>query len=155
MSGRYLEDFAAGQTYGSGRATVDAERIKAFAAEFDPQPFHLDEEAAAGTIFRGLAASGWHTAAMTMRLLVESELKPAGGIIGIGFDEFRWPRPVRPGDELRVESEVLEVRPSKSRPDQGLIKVRTTTLNQHNEPVQIMISNLVVPRRPSAAGHST
>ncbi|MFL4971472.1 MAG: MaoC family dehydratase [Xanthobacteraceae bacterium] len=155
MSGRYLEDFAAGQTYGSGRATVDAERIKAFAAEFDPQPFHLDEEAAAGTIFRGLAASGWHTAAITMRLLVESELKPAGGIIGIGFDEFRWPRPVRPGDELRVESEVLEVRPSKSRPDQGLIKVRTTTLNQHNEPVQIMISNLVVPRRPSAAGHST
>ncbi|MFL4982812.1 MAG: MaoC family dehydratase [Xanthobacteraceae bacterium] len=155
MSGRYLEDFAAGQTYGSGRATVDAERIKAFAAEFDPQPFHLDEEAAAGTIFRGLAASGWHTAAITMRLLVESELKPAGGIVGIGFDEFRWPRPVRPRDELRVESEVLEVRPSKSRPDQGLIKVRTTTLNQHNEPVQIMISNLVVPRRPSAAGHST
>ncbi|MFL5031716.1 MAG: MaoC family dehydratase [Xanthobacteraceae bacterium] len=155
MSGRYLEDFAAGQTYGSGRATVDAERIKAFAAEFDPQPFHLDEEAAAGTMFRGLAASGWHTAAITMRLLVESELKPAGGIIGIGFDEFRWPRPVRPGDELRVESEVLEVRPSKSRPDQGLIKVRTTTLNQHNEPVQIMISNLVVPRRPSAAGRST
>ena len=155
MSGRYLEDFAAGQTYGSGRATVDAERIKAFAAEFDPQPFHLDEEAAAGTMFRGLAASGWHTAAITMRLLVESELKPAGGIVGIGFDEFRWPRPVRPGDELRVESEVLEVRPSKSRPDQGLIKVRTTTLNQHNEPVQIMISNLVVPRRPSAAGLST
>jgi len=134
---------------------VDAERIKAFAAEFDPQPFHLDEEAAAGTMFRGLAASGWHTAAITMRLLVKSELKPAGGIIGIGFDEFRWPRPVRPGDELRVESEVLEVRPSKSRPDQGLIKVRTTTLNQHNEPVQIMISNLVVPRRPAAAGRST
>jgi len=155
LSGRYLEDFAAGQTYGPGRATVDAERIKAFAAEFDPQPFHLDDEAAAGTMFRGLAASGWHTAAITMRLLVESELKPAGGIIGIGFDEFRWPRPVRPRDELRVESEVLEVRPSKSRPDQGLIKVRTTTLNQHNEPVQIMISNLVVPRRPSTAGLST
>ena len=120
MSGRYLEDFAAGQTYGSGRATVDAERIKAFAAEFDPQPFHLDEEAAAGTIFRGLAASGWHTAAITMRLLVESELKPAGGIIGIGFDEFRWPRPVRPGDELRVESEVLDGAAVEVAPGSGI-----------------------------------
>jgi acyl dehydratase len=99
-------------------------------------------------VFRGLAASGWHTAALTMRLLVESELKPAGGIVGAGFDEFRWPRPVRPGDELRVESEVLEVRASKSRPDQGLIKVRTTTLNQNGEAVQISIGNLVVPRRP-------
>ena len=127
---------------------VEKDRIKAFAAEFDPQPFHLDEEAARGSIFRGLAASGWHTAAMTMRLLVESELKPAGGIVGAGFDEFRWPRPVRPGDELRVESEILEVRPSKSRPDQGLIKVRTTTLNQQGEAVQINVGNLVVPRRP-------
>jgi len=150
MNGRYLEDFAAGQIYSSGRAVLDPTRIMAFAAEFDPQPFHLDEEAAKSTMFRGLAASGWHTAAITMRLLVESELKPAGGIVGIGFDEFRWPRPVRPGDELHVESEVLDVRPSKSRPDQGLIKVRTTTLNQHNEPVQIMVSNLVVPRRPAA-----
>jgi acyl dehydratase len=149
MNGRYLEDFAAGQTYGSGRAVVDPARIKAFAAEFDPQPFHLDDEAASRTMFGGLAASGWHTAAITMRLLVESELKPAGGIIGIGFDEFRWPRPVRPGDELHVESQVLEVRASKSRPDQGLIKVRTTTLNQHNEPVQVIVSNLVVPRRPT------
>jgi acyl dehydratase len=150
LSGRYLEDFAPGQMYGSGRAVLDQLRIKSFAAEFDPQPFHLDDEAARSTMFRGLAASGWHTAAVTMRLLVESELKPAGGIIGIGFDEFRWPRPVRPGDELHVESEVLDVRPSKSRPDQGLIKVRTTTLNQHNEPVQIMISNLVVPRQSPA-----
>jgi acyl dehydratase len=149
MNGRYLEDFAAGQTYGSGRAVVDPARIKAFAAEFDPQPFHLDDEAASRTMFGGLAASGWHTAAITMRLLVESELKPAGGIIGIGFDEFRWPRPVRPGDELHVESQVLEVRASKSRPDQGLNKVRTTTLNQHNEPVQVIVSNLVVPRRPT------
>lgn len=147
MGLRYLEDFAVGQTYGSGRLRIDAERIKSFAAEFDPQPFHLDEAAARDTIFRGLAASGWHTAALTMRLLVESELKPAGGIVGAGFDEFRWPRPVRPGDELRVESEVLEVRPSKSRPEQGMIKVRTTTLNQNGEAVQITIGNLVVPRR--------
>ena len=149
MTERYLEDFAVGQTFGSRRLRVEKERIKTFAAEFDPQPFHLDEEAARRSMFRGLAASGWHTAAMTMRLLVESELKPAGGIIGAGFDEFRWPRPVRPGDELHLESEVLEVRPSKSRPEQGLIKVRTTTKNQKGEPVQVSVGNLVVPRRPA------
>ena len=152
MSVRYLEDFAVGQTFGSGRLTVDAAQIKAFAAAFDPQPFHLDEEAARRTFFKGLAASGWHTAALTMRLLVESELKPAGGVIGAGFDEFRWPLPVRPGDELHVESEILEVRPSKSRPDQGLMKVRTTTLNQRGEAVQIHVGNLLVPRRPAAQG---
>ena len=116
-------------------------------AAFDPQLFHLDEETARDSIFRGLAASGWHTAALTMRLLVESELKPAGGIVGAGFDEFRWPHPVRPGDELRVESEIIEVRPSKSRPQQGLIKVRTTTFNQDGKAVQVLVSNLVVPRR--------
>jgi acyl dehydratase len=149
MRARYLEDFVVGQIFGSGRLVVDEERIKSFAAEFDPQPFHLDEESARSTIFRGLAASGWHTAALTMRLLVESDLKPAGGIVGAGFDEFRWPRPVRPGDELRLESEVLEVRRSQSRPEQGLIKVRTTTLNQGGDAVQILIANLVVPRRPA------
>jgi acyl dehydratase len=144
---RYFEDFAVGQRFGSGRLVVEKERIKSFAAEFDPQPFHLDEVAAQDTIFGGLAASGWHTAAMSMRLLVDSELRPAGGIVGAGSDEFRWPRPVRPGDELHLESEVLEVRPSKSRPTQGMIKVRTTTLNQNDEPVQILIANLVVSRR--------
>jgi len=144
---RYLEDFEAGQKFTSGRLRVDPARIKAFAAEFDPQPFHLDDAAARGSIFGGLAASGWHTAAMTMRLLVESELKPAGGIVGAGFDEFRWPRPVRPGDELHLEIEVMEVRASKSRPGQGLIKVKTTTLNQRGEPVQVSIGNLIVPRR--------
>ena len=147
MTERYIEDYVVGQTFGSGRLRVQAEQIKAFAAEFDPQPFHLDEKAAGDTIFRGLAASGWHTAAITMRLMVESELKPAGGIVGAGFDEFRWPRPVRPGDELRVESEVLEVRPSKSRPEQGMLKVRSTTLNQNGEPVQVLVANLIVPRR--------
>jgi acyl dehydratase len=150
MRRRYLEDFAVGQTFGSGRLRVDKEQIKAFAAEFDPQPFHLDEDAARDTIFRGLAASGWHTAALTMRLLVESEIEPAGGVVGAGFDEFRWPRPVRPGDELHIESEVLEVRPSRSRSNQGLIKVRTTTLNQNDEAVQVQIANLIVPRRQSA-----
>ena len=149
MSGRYFEDFAVGQTFGSGRLRISKEQVRAFAAEFDPQPFHLDEEAAKNTIFKGLAASGWHTAALTMRLLVESELKPAGGIVGAGFDEFRWPRPVRPGDELHIESEVLEVRASRSLPNQGLIKVRTMTLNQDNEAVQVQIANLIVPRRQS------
>ena len=147
MNKRYLEDFTVGQTFGSGRLRVDKEQIKGFAAEFDPQPFHLDENSARNSIFRGLAASGWHTAALTMRLLVDSEIEPAGGIVGAGFDEFRWPRPVRPGDELHIESEVLEVRPSKSRSNQGLIKVRTTTLNQKDEAVQIQIANLIVPRR--------
>jgi acyl dehydratase len=147
MTVHYLEDFAVGQTYGSPRLLVDEARAVEFAKEFDPQPFHLDDKAAHGTIFGGLAASGWHTAAMTMRLLVEGDLKPAGGIIGLGFDEFRWPRPVRPGDELHLISEILEVRPSKSRPDQGLVKVRTTTFNQNNEPVQITVGNLLVLRR--------
>jgi len=148
MTERYLEDFAVGQTYGSSRLQIDEERIKSFAAEFDPQPFHLDAAAAQHTIFHGLAASGWHTAAVTMRLLVESEFRPAGGIVGAGFDELRWPRPVRPGDELHIESEVIEVRPSKSHPDLGLIKVRMTTLNQNGEAVQVSVGNLLVPHRP-------
>ena len=151
MTGRFLEDFAVGQTFaGARRIRVDEAQIKTFATEFDPQPFHLDHEAALRSIFRGLAASGWHTAAITMRLLVESELKPAGGIVGAGFEELRWPRPVRPGDELRVESEVLDIRPSRSRPQQGLVKMRTTTFNQSDEPVQIMVANLLVPRRSAA-----
>jgi acyl dehydratase len=147
---RYIEDFQPGQKFGTGRLRVEPERIKSFAAEFDPQPFHLDEGSARATFFKGLVASGWHTAAMTMRLLVQGELKPAGGIIGAGFDEMRWPRPVQPGDDLHVESEVLEVRPSKSRPEQGLIKVRMTTLNQNNEPVQVFVGNLLVLRRPAS-----
>jgi acyl dehydratase len=144
----YLEDFSPGQTFASGSVIVDADAIKAYARQFDPQPFHLDEEAAAGTFFKGLAASGWHTVSMTMRLLVDGGLPITGGIIGAGVDEIRWPRPTRPGDTLRLVTEVLEMRPSKSRPEQGLMKVRTTTFNQNDEPVQVMVSNLVVPRRP-------
>lgn len=148
---RYLEDFAPGQVYaGTTRARVVPERIKSFAAEFDPQPFHLDQDAAAASLFKGLAASGWHTAALTMRLLVASELNPAGGIVGAGFDELRWPLPVRPNDELRVESEILEARPLKSRADMGIVKVKTTTLNQRGEAVQVSIGNLFVPRRRAA-----
>ena len=151
MNELYLEDFATGQVFASGRLQIDREQIKAFAAQFDPQPYHLDEEAAAKSVFRGLATSGWHTAAVTMRLLVEGEFRPAGGILGVGFDELSWPRPVRPGDELHAKSEVIVVRPSKSRPDRGLIRVRTTTFNQNEEAVQIYTGNLLVPRRPASA----
>jgi acyl dehydratase len=143
----YFEDLTVGQRFGSGRRLVTEAEIKAFAAEYDPQPFHLDDEAAKATMFRGLAASGWHTAAMTMRLLVTSEFRPAGGILGGGGDEIRWPLPVRPGDELHVESEILEKRLSKSRPKLGIVKVRTTTFNQRDEAVQIFVANILVPRR--------
>jgi len=148
MDARYFDDFQIGQSFASGTLRVDKEQIKRFASEFDPQPFHVDEVAARSTVFGGLAASGWHTTALTMRLLVSSELKIAGGLVGAGLDELRWPRPVRPGDELHLESEVIAVRPSNSRPGQGIIKMRTTTFNQKDEPVQIMIANLVVPARP-------
>jgi acyl dehydratase len=143
----YLEDFSPGQLFTSDAVTIDAEAIKAYARQFDPQPFHLDETAAAATFFGGLAASGWHTASVTMRLLAEGGLPIAGGVIGAGVDELRWPRATRPGDTLRLVSEVLEVRESKSRPGQGLMRVRTTTLNQNDEPVLVMVSNLVVLRR--------
>lgn len=144
---RYLEDFEVGHVFESDRLVVTAEQIKAFAMQFDPQPFHVDEQAAQQSMFGGLAASGWHTAALTMRLLVQGELRPAGGIVGAGVDELRWPKPVRAGDELYLRSEVLEVRASKSRTTAGLLKVRTTTFNQHNEEVQVLIANLVTLRR--------
>jgi acyl dehydratase len=145
----YFEDIAVGQTFSSGSVTVETEKIKAFAAEYDPQPFHLDEEAARGSLFGELVASGWHTAALTMKLLVEGELTIVGGLIGMGFEELKWPRPVHPGDVLRVESEVLALRPSTSRPDRGIVKVRNTTLNQDGQRVMIQVVNMIVPRRPS------
>ena len=150
MSDRlYLDDLAPGQTFrGTSETLVDEAAIKTFAKQFDPQPFHLDDEAAKQTMFGGLAASGWHTAAMTMHLIVNDGPPLAGGVIGAGTDEIKWPRPVRPGDRLRIESEVLEVRPSRSNPKQGIVKVKTTTLNQNNEPVQIFVANLIVPRKP-------
>jgi acyl dehydratase len=145
---QYFEDYAVGQKYGSARRRcVVASEIKDFAAEYDPQPFHLDEAAARDSTFGGLAASGWHTAAMTMSLLVPGEFRPVGGIIGFG-GELQWLKPVRPGDELRVESEIIELRESRSHPDQGLVKVRVTTLNQHNEAVQTFTPTLLVAKRP-------
>lgn len=143
MGELFFEDLAPGQIFKSGTIRVEAEAIKAFAAQFDPQPFHLDEATAQHTFFRGLAASGWHTAALTMRLLVGSSFKPAGGLIGAGLEELRWPRPVRPGDELHLEVEILEVRPSRSRPHQGLVRIRTTTLNQQGKAVQVYIASIV------------
>ena len=149
MIERHLEDFAVGQRFSTGRHIVDDEQIKTFAAEFDPQPFHVDETAAKRSIFRGSAASGWHTAGITMKLLVHGDLRPAGGIIGLGLEEMQWPRPVRPGDELHVETEILEVRPSASKPSQGLLKVRNTTFNQNGEAVLSQTVNLLVLRRPA------
>jgi acyl dehydratase len=151
MKEQYLEDYAAGQVYMTGRKRVTKDEIVTFATEFDPQFYHLDEVAALKSPFKGLAASGWHTAAMTMRLLVDGEFKPAGGILGVGFDQLSWSRPVRPGDELHVKSEVLEVRPSKSKPDRGTIRVQNTTFNQNDEIVQQFTGNLLVPRRSPAA----
>jgi acyl dehydratase len=148
MALRYLEDYSVGQTFRSGSIRITADDIKRFAREFDPQPFHLDETVANTTIFRGLAASGWHTAALTMKLLVASDFVPANGIIGAGFDELLWPRPVRPGDDLQVEIEVLTTRPSKSNQRQGLVKLRFTTVNQNHEPVQVSVGTIVVIRRP-------
>ena len=147
MEPQFFEDFAVGQRYRSSSRQITLDETTRFASEFDPQPFHLDEAAAAETMFGGLAASGWHTAALTMKLLVGSEFSPAGGIIGMGFDELRWPRPVRPGDELHTDVEVLEVRTSKSNASRGLVKIRTTTLNQQGEAVQVSVGTVLVPRR--------
>ena len=144
----YLDDLHVGQRFTSGTHQIDAPQIKAFAAQFDPQPFHLDEVAAKASLFGGLAASGWHTAAITMRLNVEGGLPITGGVIGAGA-EVKWPAPTRSGDILQVESEILEIRPSQSRPDRGMVTVRSETRNQRGEVVQVQIAKLVVPRRPA------
>lgn len=142
----YLDDLYVGQRFVSATDTIDEAQIKAFAARFDPQPFHIDEKAAEDTLFKGLAASGWHTAAITMRLNVEGGLPLAGGIIGAG-GELAWPAPTRPGDTLHVESEVLEIMPSRSKPDRGIAIVLSRTLNQRGEVLQTLKAKLVVPRR--------
>jgi acyl dehydratase len=146
----YLDDLRVGQRFTSRSHALDDAQIKAFARQFDPQPFHLDDEAAKASLFAGLAASGWHTAAITMRLLVEGGAPIAGGVIGAG-GEIGWPRPTRPGDVLQVESEILEVTPSRSRPDRGMVTMRSETRNQRGEVVQILTAKLVVPRRAAPA----
>ncbi|AVY95244.1 dehydratase [Microvirgula aerodenitrificans] len=142
----HLEDLAVGDHFRSGEHAIDVAQIKAFAGQFDPQPFHLDEEAARLTLFDGLAASGWHTAAITMRLLVTSGLPLSGGLIGAGV-EIHWPQPTRPGDVLHVDSTVLGIVPSRSRPDRGIVTVESVTRNQRDEVVQRLVSKMVVMRR--------
>jgi acyl dehydratase len=142
----YLDDLQVGQRFVSGTHRLDEVQIKAFAKQFDPQPFHLDAEAAKKAFFGELVASGWHTAAITMRLLVESGLPISGGIVGAGA-EISWPAPCRPGATLHVESEVVDVKPSRSRPDRGVVTVRSETRNERGEVVQVLVSRLVVPRR--------
>ena len=149
-TGLYLDDLKVGQRFSTSSHTVDEDQIKAFAAQFDPQPFHLDDVAAKSTLFAGLAASGWHTAAITMRLLVEGGAPIAGGVVGAG-GEISWPRPTRPGDVLTVESEVIKVTPSRSKPDRGMVTLRSETRNQRGEVVQVFAAKLVVPRRTTAS----
>jgi len=143
----YLDDLRAGQRFTSRTHALDERQIKAFAGDFDPQPFHLDEISARDGLFAGLAASGWHTAAITMRLLVDGGMPIAGGIVGAGA-EVAWRNPTRPGDILQVASEVLSITPSRSRPDRGTVTVRSETFNQRREVVQVLTARLIVPRRP-------
>lgn len=150
LSQLYMEDIVVGQQFRSASIQVTAEEIKRFAQQFDPQPFHLDEIAAKSTFFGGLAASGWHTAALTMRLLVESGMPLAGGIIGAGGD-ISWPQATRPADVLHVESEIITLTPSRSRPDRGMLQVRSQTINQSGEVVQILNAKLMVWSKSSKA----
>src|SRR5437867_10315019 len=146
MSERYFEDLKAGDRFKSETYAVSEEQLISFAREFDPQPFHLDATVARETMFKGLIASGWHTAAITMRLFVRS-LNFTEGAIGLGVDELRWPNVVRPGDVLTVETEIVDVRPSRSRPNYGIIRLRNVTTNQRGEVVQTMLASAMVPRR--------
>jgi acyl dehydratase len=145
--GLYLDDLYVGQRFTSGSFHMTEAKIKSFAAEFDPQPFHLDQAAAKASVFGGLAASGWHTAAVAMRLLVDGGLPFGNGIIGLGGD-LAWPKPTRPGDTLHVESEILEIVLSRSKPNQAIVKVRSTTLNQDGEAVHSFTSKCLVLKRP-------
>jgi acyl dehydratase len=144
----YLDDLAVGQRFVSDTRRIDAADIVGFAREFDPQPYHLDEDAARRSSFGELVASGWHTAALTMRLLVDGGLPVAGGILGVG-GEISWMKPTRPGDVLQVHSEVIDIRPSQSRPDRGIATIRNETRNQRNETLQVFTARIIVPRRPT------
>ena len=144
----YLDDLALGMEFRSAEHAMDEAQIVSFARQFDPQPFHLDAEAAKGTFFQGLAASGWHTAAITMKLLVDS-LVFSQGIIGAG-GQIEWPRPTRPDDVLRVVSKIIGIQPSRSKTDRGIVTVESHTLNQHNELCQRLTAKLIAFRRPEA-----
>ena len=147
MTERYLEDLQVGDRFESDSYKVTESAIMQFAREFDPQPFHLDHAAARKSVFGGLVASGWHTAAITMRLLVTSNLNLAGGAIGLGVDELRFPMPVRSDDTLRLELEIVDVRPSRSKPDRGTARIRYATRNQNDEIVFTQTATVLVPKR--------
>lgn len=146
---RYFEDLTVGDRFTGGPLTVSQEDIVTFARSFDPQPFHTDPEAAKDSLFRGLAASGWHTTALTMRMIVESDAQIAGGFIGMGVDSISWPKPTRPGDVLRLVGEVGELRTSAKRTDSGVGRMHLTAYNQKDEVVLSMIANLLIPKRPA------
>jgi acyl dehydratase len=144
----FFDDLAVGQSFSSGPITMERDRIVAFAREFDPQPMHLGEEEAVGTMAGELIASGWHTAATTMRMLIDGAMPDlGGGAVGAGIESIAWPNPVRPGDALSAVSEIVELRPSRSRPDRGLMKLKTTTTNQNGLVVQVVTAVIMVPRR--------
>jgi acyl dehydratase len=143
----FYDDLVVGRVMRSPSVEVTEAEIKSFAARYDPQPFHLDAVAAEASVFGGLVASGWLTAALTMRLMVTSDYIFAGGAIGLGVETLQWPKPVRPGDELSATIEVMAMRTSASKPGFGVAKLRTTTSNQRGETVQVMVSNVLVPRR--------
>ncbi len=145
----YLEDLEIGQTYATGTATITADEIKSFAAQFDPQPFHLDEQAAARSIYGGLIASGWHTVCVFMRLFADGLLNRSAAMGSPGVDQLRWLRPVRPGDTLDARIEVLEVRPSRSKPDRGIVRLRSVMSNQQGEEVLSFVANVMFRRRPA------
>ena len=148
MSQRYFEDLKAGDRLKSATYQVSEEQLISFAREFDPQPFHLDAAVADQTMFKGLIASGWHTAAITMRLFVQT-LNFGEGAIGLGVDELRWPNAVRPGDRLQVETEIIDLRVSRSKPGHGVVRLRNVTTNQRGEIVQTMMASALVSRRSS------
>ncbi|HKP02221.1 MAG TPA: MaoC family dehydratase [Chthoniobacterales bacterium] len=148
MTELYLEDLHVGDRFDSDVVHVTEEDIIAFARDFDQQAFHLDKSAAEKSVFKGLAASGWHTAAMSMKLYTTGKFRAAGGSVGLAVDELRWPHPVRPGDTLRLETEILEVRPSQSKPNRGIIRIRNVTTNQRGEIVQTFLAYVMVQRRP-------
>lgn len=149
----HFEDLKVGQRFESGTHEIDEQQIIEFASQFDPQPFHLDAAAAKNTVFGGLVASGWHTAAISMRLFVKSDLAIAGGLVGAAA-EIAWPSPTRPGAILKVESEVLELRASRSRSDRGIATISSETKNQFGQTLQVLVAKLIVPRRIPAAGGS-
>jgi acyl dehydratase len=152
MKELYFEDFQVGDRFRSSEYTMTESEMIEFARQFDPQPFHTDPEAAKRSVFGGLIASGWHTAAIAMRLRIQSEIKVAGGMIGMGVDELRWPRPVRSGDTIHLETEVIETKPSRSHPDHGIVRVRETALNQSDKVVMTVVTALWVPRAPQGGG---